>query len=137
MTEAWPAWSSDDGLSGEQLIIEPATALRRLERYVSAADGLLSLSSDDEATRELERILESMEDLLGRLACEESIDLGVAGRLLSLRDTLSAQLSAAATLEEIELPRDAVVGVLRRAAESARAGIDELCSADGVFALRA
>jgi hypothetical protein len=118
----------------------PATdsvrVLQTLARYVRVADSLLSDSDDDAARREVEHILSTVEDQLGRLAGEEHVDGVMAHRLFTIRDELSAQLLAAAALEEVEVPRDAVVGVLRRAADSTKASLDRFSADSPVLPLR-
>lgn len=73
--------------------------------------------------RELERILTQVEDILGTIACDERLDAGVTATLRSVRDELTSHLVAAAGLEAIELPRAAVVDVLRRAAATTEKGL--------------
>jgi hypothetical protein len=111
------------------MMIEPT--LRTLARDVRTADGALSECQDPAAMERVTDVLATVEDVLGRLATDESIGGDTARRLFTLRDDLSAQLLAAATLEEIELPRDAVVALLRKAAESAGAGLEGLAGPDG------
>ena len=97
--------------------------LRAQAHYLRAAGGAALPRADETAAERLEEMLVSVEDVLGRLARDEDVDDETARRLFILRDEVSAQLLAAATLEKIELPWEAVLAVLRRAAAATRAGL--------------
>jgi len=105
--------------------------LGALSQYLAAADSVARDRDDEAAADRLQEMLATVEDVLGRLAGEESIDGSTARRLFILRDDVSAQLLAAATLQKIELPSDAVLAVLLKAAESTRAGLDRQLSSAG------
>ena len=80
--------------------------------------------------RKAAEALTVVEDLLARLAAEHALEGDEARQLLALRDELGSQLLAAAALDVIELP-DQAAGVLKRAADSAEAGLREILAGAG------
>jgi hypothetical protein len=95
---------------------------RALVEQVRLAAELLS---DHGEPRKAAEALTVVEDLLARLAKEHALAGDEARQLLALRDELGGQLLAAAALDVIELPHQAA-GVLKRAADSAEAGLREI-----------
>ena len=92
--------------------------LRMARRLLS--DESVAGSSRAEAGRLLEQVDQSLRDLA--LAAENG---SMANRFLTLRSTLSAHLSAAATFGElVASPSSAEVDALRRAADKTRAGLE-------------
>ena len=98
---------------------ETEAVRRRLAEQVQLAGELLA---DDGTSHRAAEALTLVEDLLARLAGEHALEGDEARQLLGLRDELGSQLLAAAALDVIDLP-DQAVSVLRRAAGSAEAGL--------------
>jgi hypothetical protein len=75
---------------------------------------------------EAQQVLVAAEDLLGDLVIESSIDGHTAQVLLTLRDQLAGYLLAAELLADIDHLSDARMKVLRRGADEATAGLEDL-----------
>lgn len=104
-------------------------ARRELEQHLQDAQRLLGGRVDSEATRETERLLGRVEELLASLATTAGDDLGSMAELLALRDGLSSHLLAAASCAEVDAPSHVVASVLRRAADVTERGLHRLADA--------
>ena len=96
--------------------------LERVRLGSRAAHRLAEQSESDPDV--LEGLLNEVEEGLASITGDDRLDPFVTATLRSVHDDLTSHLVAAASLEAIELPRAAVVNVLRRAAEATEKGLE-------------
>jgi hypothetical protein len=111
--------------AGDALSAEEEVGLRQIGQSLALASRFLDYP---EATTggELGLVLDEVESFLTGLACAPSVRVQVAGKMIFLRDELSAHILAAATLEAIDFPASTVVDLLRRAISAAEVGIESV-----------
>ena len=94
-----------------------------LEARLGAADRALGSRPQDAAVADVTVLLTRVASELAELAA--MADTATAAKLTALRSDVSGHLLAAATLESAGAPARACLGMLRRATDAARAGLDE------------
>lgn len=100
----------------------------RLEQLRRRSEAAHRLADEPEgaSSRDLEGLLNQVEEALAAIAGDDRLDPEVTATLRGLRDQLTSHLVAAASLEAIALPRSTVVDVLRRAAEATERGLESV-----------